>query len=65
MRRIGALLSFVLAALLIIVGIVYFFTGSFEMYPTQEQMESARIGGFVHHLDGNNIRCMWQVTGKT
>ena len=43
MRKIIAVLAFVLSFLLIIIGTVYLYTGSLEMYPTPEQMESARI----------------------
>lgn len=38
---------FVLAAMLILVGIFMIANGSLEAFPTPEQMEKARIGGIV------------------
>ncbi|MBE5845064.1 MAG: hypothetical protein E7302_12985 [Butyrivibrio sp.] len=43
MRIITTILAFVLSALLTIIGTAYLFTGSLEMYPTPEQIETARI----------------------
>lgn len=44
-----AILKIGIAATTIILflGIVYFFNGSLEMYPTQEQMEKAKTGAIV------------------
>lgn len=37
----------VVTTIIMLLGILYFFNGSLEMYPTEEKMESVRISASV------------------
>lgn len=43
MKKIVLNIGIIISTFMIVVGILYFFNGSLEMVPTEEQIEKARI----------------------
>ena len=47
MKKVILKIGIIITTMIMLLGILYFINGSFEMYPTEEQIEKARIGAVV------------------
>lgn len=47
MKKVILNIGIIIATIVTLLGVLYFFNGSLEMYPTEEQIEKAKIGASV------------------